>query len=119
MDAETLQRELGTLIAEFGGRPYDFFTILSLTEEDPLNLRTENQRWEFVKAETWHSLDLSGYVLWSVSDNGDLLWWNGEQTIAMDPRSSSFISEPVGPTQFIRLAGMGKLGQVFPPLGTR
>ncbi len=116
MDIQTLHLELQGLVAEFGERPFDFFTILGQSNESNLNLRAQNEQWGFVKSETWHSLDLSNYLLWSISDNGDLLWWNGDQTIAMDHRSSTFVSEPVAPRQFIRLAGMGKIGQIFPSL---
>jgi hypothetical protein len=119
MDIDALQRELEAVVAEFGQRPYNFFTILAASGGGPVSLRTQNQRWEFIKSETWHSLNLVDYILWSVSDNGDLLWWNGDRIIAMDPRSSTFISEPVRPLQFIRLAGMGKLGQVFPALSSQ
>ena len=116
MDAQGLQSELHELVSEFGMRPYAFFTILGSSDEPNLDLSTQNERWAFVKAETWHSLGLSAYVLWSISDNGDLLWWNGDQTIAMDHRASTFVSEPVAPRQFIRLAGMGKIGNAFPSL---
>jgi hypothetical protein len=116
MDVDGLQSELQELVSEFGRRPYAFFTILGSSDESGLDLYKQNERWAFVKSETWHSLDLSAYVLWSVSDNGDLLWWDGSQTIAMDHRASMFVSEPVAPRQFIRLAGMGKIGKVFPPL---
>ena len=114
MDFATLNAELRELVAEFGNRPYNFFTILGQPGEPDLDLRIHNERWEFIKSETWHCLDLSQYLLWSGSDNGDLLWWNGEQTIAMDHRSATFISEPVGPRQFIRLVGLDKVGRIFP-----
>ena len=114
MDIHALNTELQELVAEFGSRPYGFFTILGLTDEPRLDLRAQNSQWGFIKEEKWHSLDLSNYFLWCISDNGDLLWWNGEQTIAMDPRGSAFVSEPVQPRQFIRLVGMGNVGQIFP-----
>ena len=118
MNFQGLQSELEGVISEFGARPYGFFTILGSSDEPRLDLHKQNEIWAFVKAETWHSLDLSAYVLWSISDNGDLLWWNGDQTIAMDHRASTFVSEPVAPRQFMRLAGTGKIGSVFPPLGS-
>jgi hypothetical protein len=116
MDIETLHGRLQTLVAELGTKPYGFFAILGVPGDDRLDLRAQNQRWDFIRSETWHSLDLSTYLVWAISDNGDLLWWNGDRTIAMDPRSTTFISEPVDPRQFIRLAGMGKLGKIFPVL---
>lgn len=53
-------------------------------------------------------------MLWSISDNGDLLWWNGEQTIAMNPRDGTYLSEPVSQRGFIRLVGLNKVGRLFP-----
>jgi hypothetical protein len=116
MELREIHIEIDSVLAEFGERPYDFFTILTDSEDPNIDLQNQNSKREFVKAETWHSLDLSAYVLWAISDNGDLLWWNGSQTIAMAHRDSTFVSEPVGPKQFIRLIGMGKVGQIFPDL---
>jgi hypothetical protein len=53
-------------------------------------------------------------MLWSISDNGDLLWWNGSQTVAVNPRSSEFMSLSVSPKQFRKLVGMGKVTGMFP-----
>jgi len=114
MELEKIHNEIDSVVAEFGKRPYDFFTILTNSNDPTLDLQNQNSQLEFVKAETWHSLDLSSYVLWAISDNGDLLWWNGSQTIAMAHRDSTFVSEPVRPKQFIRLVGMGKVGRIFP-----
>ncbi len=114
MDMITIEKELGELVIEYGERPYDFFSILVPSAIPNMDIQTQNERWEFVKSESWHGLDLSGYLLWAISDNGDLLWWNGSQTIAMDHRSSRFVSEPTRPRQFMRLVGMGKIGRIFP-----
>ena len=114
MDTASLTRELQALVAEHKGRPYGFFTILGDSENPDEDLSAQNEAWSYIKKETWHSLDLANYFLWGISDNGDLLWWNGEQTIAMNPRDSVLVSEPVAPRQFIRLVGMGKIGRIFP-----
>ena len=114
MKKEEIAKELESLTEEYGGYPYQFFTILCSSENPNVDFETQNQEWEFIKNEKWHSLNLGGYLLWSVSDNGDLLWWNGEQTIAMNPRASEFMSLPVRPKQFIRLIGMGKVTGIFP-----
>jgi len=114
MGLTKLELEIQQVMSEFGERPCDFFTILSNSENANLNIVQQNARWADVKADTWHSLNLSNYSIWAISDNGDLLWWNGSQTIAMNPRDSMFISEPVSPRQFIRLVLMGKIGQIFP-----
>lgn len=114
MKKEELTKELKELVDEFGTYPYDFFNILQNSDNPNLDIDIQNKQWEFVKGETWHSLNLSGYLLWAVSDNGDLLWWNGAQTIAMNHRASEFMSIPVRPRQFIRLIGMGKVTGIFP-----
>ena len=114
MRREEISKELESLAEEFGGYPYQFFTILCSSDNPNVDFETQNQEWGFIKNETWHSLNLDDYFLWSVSDNGDLLWWNGEQTIAMNPRASEFMSLPVRPKQFIRLVGMGKVTGIFP-----
>ncbi|CAG0949683.1 hypothetical protein MTYP_00118 [Methylophilaceae bacterium] len=114
MELVKLEIEIQQLINEFGVRPYDFFTILSNSENPNIDIIQQNAQWADVKAEAWHSLNLSSYYVWAISDNGDLLWWNGSQTIAMNPRDSLFVSEPVNPRQFIRLVRMGKIGQIFP-----
>ncbi|MGL6213592.1 hypothetical protein [Billgrantia desiderata] len=114
MDVASVRAELERVVAEYGEQPYQFFWILTKSDNPNLDLQSQNAGWGFVKEETWHSLDLAEYVLWSVSDNGDLLWWNGEQTIAMNPRDSQYVSEPVGPLQFLRLVGLGKVGRIFP-----
>lgn len=114
MDPVTMEAELKRVIAEHGERPFGFFSILQASGNPNLDLQAQNKGWEFIKLETWHSLDLTTYILWAISDNGDLLWWNGEQTIAMNPRDATYISEPVSPSLFIRLARLGKVGRPFP-----
>jgi len=114
MNKEEVTKELSAISAEFGYYPYGFFNILHNSDNPNLDFDEQNKGWEFVKNEDWHNLDLSNYLLWSISDNGDLLWWNGSQTVALNPRGSEFISVPVNPKQFIRLVGMGKIGNIFP-----
>lgn len=109
-----VKAELEAVLQDFGARPYGFFSILDDSDNPNLNLRKQNTDWDFIKSECWHSLDLSSYMLWSISDNGDLLWWNGEQTIAMNPRDGTYLSEPVSPRVFIRLVGLNKVGRLFP-----
>lgn len=114
MIIDELTKELKELVEEFGTYPYDFFNILQNSDNPNLDLDTQNKQWEFIKEEAWHNLDMKDYLLWSVSDNGDLLWWNGEQTIAMNHRAGEFMSMPVQPGQFIRLIGMGNVTGIFP-----
>ena len=115
MNKETITKVLESLSKEIGDYPYNFFNILHRSSNPNIDLEKQNISWEFIKTEKWHSLDLNNYLLWSISDNGDLLWWNGEQIIAMNPRASEYISVPVEPKQFIRLVGMGKIVGIFPP----
>ena len=114
MDASVLSEELTSLIEEFGAYPYQFFNILTVSENVNLDLEIQNRQWSDLKHESWHSLNLTDYDLWSISDNGDLLWWNGKQTVAMNPRDSEFMSLPFGPKQFIKLIGKGKVTGIFP-----
>lgn len=114
METPKVKAELEAVCQDFGARPYGFFSILDDSDNPNLNLRKQNIGWDFIKSERWHSLDLSSYILWSISDNGDLLWWNGEQTIAMNPRDGTYLSEPVSPRGFIRLVGLNKVGRLFP-----
>ncbi|MES9970207.1 MAG: hypothetical protein ABW092_09250 [Candidatus Thiodiazotropha sp.] len=114
MNKEQTQRELSKLIDEYGNYPYNFFNILQNSNNPNIDFETQNKEWQLVKDEEWHNLDLYNYLLWAISDNGDLLWWNGKQTVAMNPRASEFMSLPVGPKQFIRLIGMGKVTGIFP-----
>jgi len=114
MDIPVLNEELRALLEEYGPYPYEFFNILTTTENDNLCLESQNAQWSELKRESWHSLNLESYNLWAISDNGDLLWWNGEQTIAMNPRDQEFMSLHVNPKQFIRLIGMGKVTGIFP-----
>ena len=114
MNTKEITNELSALTEEYGTYPYNFFNILQSSKNPNLDFETQNREWEFVKNEEWHNIDLSKYLLWAVSDNGDLLWWNGAQTIAMNPRASEFMSMPVAPKQFIQLIGMGKVTGIFP-----
>jgi hypothetical protein len=109
-----VQKEIDTLIEEFGENPMQFFWILHESPNENLDFQKQNEVWALIKAETWHSLDLSHYWLWAISDNGDLLWWNGDRTIAMHPRDGDFISEPGSPSQFIRLLVSGRSCSFFP-----
>ena len=115
MNKEEIKKELEELTGEFGNYPYGFFNILNSSNNPNIDFDTQNKGWESIKTEKWHSIDLSHYLLWAISDNGDLLWWNGEQTIAMNPRACEFMSLPVRPKQFMRLIGMGKVTGIFPP----
>lgn len=69
-----VKAELEAVLQDFGARPYGFFSILDDSDNPNLDLRKQNTDWHFIKSERWHSLDLSSYILWSISDNGDLLW---------------------------------------------
>ncbi len=68
-----VKAELEAVLQDFGARPYGFFPLLETTDNPNLNLRKQNIGWDFIKSERWHSLDLSSYILWSISDNRDLL----------------------------------------------
>jgi len=114
MNTDKITKELSELTEEYGSYPYNFFNILQRSSNPNLDFEAQNKEWEFIKKEEWHNLDLNNYSLWSISDNGDLLWWNGVQTIAMNPRAGEFMSMPVRPKQFIKLIGMGKVTGIFP-----
>ncbi len=114
MDHSKLFVELDSLIEDCGVYPYRFFNILHRSENPNLDLIKQNEIWQDVKTEEWHDLKLEAYSLWAISDNGDLLWWNEEQTIAMNPRAQEYMALPVNPRQFIRLIGLGKVTGIFP-----
>ncbi len=114
MNKKDVLEEIRKTIKEFGIYPMDFFNILHETENPNINFDKQNRINEDIKSEKWHSLILDEYFLWSITDNGDLIWWNGEQTIAMTPRDFEYMSLPVNPLQFIRLVGMGKVIGIFP-----
>jgi hypothetical protein len=114
MPAPDIRRELAAVIESFGANPLRFFWILHDSENPNLDFRSRNAAWADLKDETWHSLHLRDYQLWAISDNGDLLWWNGEQTVVMRPRDSEFISMAISPVQFMRLLVSGKLRGYFP-----
>ena len=114
MTQAEIQQELAGLIKEFDLNPLHFFWILHDSDNENLDFRNKNIEWAFVKSESWHNLDLADYQLWAISDNGDLLWWNGEQTVAMRPRDQEFISTPARPSQFVRLLASGRAYSYFP-----
>ena len=114
MPSTDLRRELVRVIETFGGNPLEFFWILHDSENPNLDFMNQNEVWAAIKDEPWHCLDLSDYQLWAISDNGDLMWWNGQQTVARRPRDCEFISVPVGPLQFMRLLVSGTFGGFFP-----
>ena len=114
MNKIDIKNELKEITKEFGDYPYQFFTILMKSDDPNVDFETQNKVWESERKEKWHSLDLSNYLLWSITDNGDLLWWNGEQTILMSPRVSEFLSIPVRPMQFMKLVGLKRVGRILP-----
>jgi len=114
MKTGDIQVELKLIIQQFGQNPLGFFWILHKSENENLDFEKMNERWAFIKNESWHSLNMASYALWAISDNGDLLWWNSEQTVAMRPRDYEFISLAVAPSQFIRLLASGVTHSFFP-----
>lgn len=114
MDLAKLQNELNSIIEEYGTYPYEFFNILHNSENANLDLQTQNELWSDLKQQEWHDLNLTRYVLWAISDNGDVLWWNGVQTVAINPRAQEFMSLAVSPQQFIKLVKLGKVTGIFP-----
>lgn len=109
-----IKDEIRKVIQEFGVNPMEFFWILHDSNNNHINFEKQNEAWAFIKSETWHSLNLTNYYLWAISDNGDLLWWNGKQVIAMAPKDSEFMSIPVRPLQFISLLKSGHSFSLFP-----
>jgi hypothetical protein len=114
MNKNEAERKLAAVLAEHGNHPCNFFNILHASENINMDFDTQNKEWEFVKNESWHNLDLARYYLWSITDNGDLLWWNGSQTIAMNPRRGEYHSIPVNPGQFLYLVKSGERFGLFP-----
>jgi hypothetical protein len=114
MNPSRLSAELDFLIRECGVYPYKFFNVLHHSENPNLDLTKQSEIWQDIKDEEWHDLKLENYSLWAITDNGDLLWWNEKQTIAMNPRAQEYMAFPVNPKQFIRLIGLGKVTGIFP-----
>ena len=114
MEKEKIKKEIQLLVTKFGTYPYDFFNILTDSKNPFLDYDTQNNEWAFIRGESWHDINLEAYQLWATSDNGDLLWWNGTQTILMNPRDQEFISMPIRPAQFIELVKLGKVGKLLP-----
>ncbi len=102
------------IISEFGLYPYDFFRILSESETPHLDIHLENDQWKHIKDEEWHDLEMSEYVLWATSDNCDLIWWNGERVVAMNPRSFEFMSLKIKPLNFMKEIPRGSITGIFP-----
>ena len=109
-----IEHELEQLVAKYGINPLGFFWVLHDSTNDNLDFRKQNERWAFVKAESWHSLDLIAYVLWAISDNGHLLWWNQRQLIVMLPRDKKFCSISIAPPQFLCQLISGRRFEFFP-----
>jgi hypothetical protein len=114
MNEMDIKQEINGIIKEFGGNPFGFFWILHDSPNENVDFAIQNKKWAIIKSDTWHSLDLNEYQLWAISDNGDLLWWNGNQVIAMAPRDMEFLSAHIRPSQFIRLLQVGKRFALFP-----
>ena len=100
--------------AAFGSNPLGYFWLLQLTGGDHLDYDAVNRLHDNVRNKSWHSLRLHDYRVWALSDNGDMLWWNGDQTIAMDGRAREFVSVAVRPLQFMKLVSERRYSQLFP-----
>ncbi len=102
MDKSKIRNEISVISESHGVYVFDFINLLvkDLFE-------SENKEYSFIKSESWHNLNLEAYDLWAVSDNGDYFWWNGSQTVVMNPRSSKFISLPSTPRSLIKAISKG------------
>lgn len=114
MDSEAIKLEISKAEEAHGINPLGFFWLLTDSQNPNLNFQVQNERGNDLKKENWHNLDLSNYWLYAISDNGDFLWYNGHQTVAMNPRSQMFVSISSPPAQFIRLVRLGKATNLFP-----
>ena len=114
MNKERITEAIDIAISEFGANPFEFFWILTKSENPNLDFEEQNKGWSFVKSEDWHSLNLEKFYLWAISDNGDLLWWDGQETILMNPRDNAYLSEPASPKQFLNLVKLNKVGKIIP-----
>ena len=114
MTMSDMHVEIEKVIDEFSDNPLDFFWILTDSDNDNINFYKQNDKVKNIRNDDWHSLNLDGYDLWAISDNGDYLWWNGRQTIGMNPRSMNLVSQCISPVQFLRLAQMGNFSSIFP-----
>ena len=109
-----VRRETEKAAARHGRNPLGFIWLLDSADNSSLNFEAQNEKWKSVRAESWHSVDLDQYRLWAISDNGDLFWWNGEQTLVMAPRDREFFSVGVAPDQFLSLRKSGRFSSFFP-----
>lgn len=99
---------------EFGKSPFDFFNLLLDDDCEIFDYDLENKRWSHVKKDDWHDLNMEKYILWATTDNADLIWWNGERIIAMNPRSFQFMSLNIRPLNFIKEIPRGTITGIFP-----
>ena len=104
-----VKTEISKIIEVFGDYPFCFFGLL---KGELYGLK--NAEFDFIKSENWHNVNLDSYALWAISDNGDLLYWNGEQTLIMSPRNQEFHSLRVWPEQLMRLVQTKKTWGIFP-----
>ena len=92
MNYPQIKIALEELIKNWSVYPFEFFNILHDPSNHDFTIENENENWDFVKSEEWHNLNLDGFILWATSDNGHLLYWNGQQILMLMPRDFEFHS---------------------------
>lgn len=109
-----IRKDVNEAIASFGLYPFDYFRLLDKSDNPNLYFSAMNQSTEFIKFESWHSLKLATYYLWATTDNGEYIWYDGHQIIAMNARDHMFISVLATPRQFLTMVKRGSHFDLFP-----
>ena len=106
--------ELEKLTADYGSNPLEYFHILVDKPHKVLNFDLQNKLCSDLKSESWHGLNLNAYWMWALTDNGEYLFWDGQQMILMEPKDFSFTSLHTSPFRFMRNLMSGRNIEVLP-----
>ena len=106
--------QIEKIVEVYGDRPLDYFCMLVDGDHKVLSFDLQNSLSEELKLEAWHSLNLENYWMWALSDNGEYLFWDGQQVVILNSRSFKFLSVHMPPFNLIRNLIAGIRIDIFP-----